>query len=235
MGRGPFRRSKAPSAVGVVPTTGLLGRLLGEVVWGTPSAMTEEEIGEVVQGFVQGARVARETGFDGVQLHASHGYLLAQFLSPNVSDDFLWERLASADRMLRRLQVNLRNDNWGGTPRERMALLLEIIRAIRRAFHLESGFCVGVKLNSSDYVVRGSFRAENGRRLTSAMALPLPVFVQKGGLTEEDALDNVRWLAEEGGVDFIEIRCAGSDSRWAQPGADLSPLVHLQRRHVRES
>ncbi|ORY92927.1 hypothetical protein BCR35DRAFT_274072 [Leucosporidium creatinivorum] len=157
-GRPFFQPSKAPSAVCMRAGEGWVGKVIGEIVWGTPEAMTEEEIWEVVEGFVQGARVAKETGWEGVQIHASHGYLIAQWLSPN---------------------VNLRTDDWGGSPRKRMRLLLEIVRAIRKEFPLESGFCVGVKLNSSDYV--------------------------KGGLTEEDALDNVRWLAEAGGVDFIEI------------------------------
>jgi 2,4-dienoyl-CoA reductase-like NADH-dependent reductase (Old Yellow Enzyme family) len=54
-------------------------------MWGTPKEMTESDIDDVVAGFVQGARIARDTGFEGVELHCSHGYLLAQFLSPNVS------------------------------------------------------------------------------------------------------------------------------------------------------
>ncbi|GAA5935721.1 hypothetical protein JCM10213_003671 [Rhodosporidiobolus nylandii] len=148
----------APSAVPLSAGNGMLGQVLGKALWGTPREMASEDIGEVVQGFVRGARLARETGWDGVELHASHGYLLAQFMSP---------------------KTNLRSDEYGGTARKRLALLFRIIDAIRAELPQESGFCVGVKLNSSDYV--------------------------KGGLTEQDALDNIKSIAEHGGVDFIEI------------------------------
>ena len=85
-GRPFFEPSKAPSAVGMVAGSGWIGKLIGEVVWGTPSEMTLEDIQEVIEGFVQGARVAKAAGFEGIQIHASHGYLIAQWLSPNVSD-----------------------------------------------------------------------------------------------------------------------------------------------------
>lgn len=78
-GRSPSSPALAPSAV-PLNVAGPLGRVL----WGTPRAMTGRDLDEVVEGFVNGARVAKETGWDGVQLHASHGYLLASFLSPRV-------------------------------------------------------------------------------------------------------------------------------------------------------
>lgn len=77
--------SKCPSAIMLNSNKGFYERMITKVMWGTPAALTVGEIGEVVAGFVKGAKVARESGFDGVQLHCSHGYLLAQFLSPNVS------------------------------------------------------------------------------------------------------------------------------------------------------
>ncbi|GAA5908252.1 hypothetical protein JCM6882_006783 [Rhodosporidiobolus microsporus] len=157
-GHSPLTPALAPSAVALSPAKGLLGKLLGQLLWGTPKEMTEEDIDEVVRAFVRGARVAKETGWDGVELHASHGYLLAQFMSP---------------------QTNLRSDAYGGSARKRLTLLFRLIDAIRADFPQNSGFCLGVKLNASDYV--------------------------KGGLTEQDALDNVKWIAEHGGVDFVEI------------------------------
>lgn len=53
-------------------------------------------------------------------------------------------------------QVNIREDLYGGSAFNRMKIVFEIIDAVRREFPLSSGFCVGVKLNSSDYVVRHS-------------------------------------------------------------------------------
>lgn len=84
-GRPFLQPSKAPSAVGMVAGQGWIGKMIGEVVWGTPEEMSARDIEEVIEGFMQGARVAKEAGFKGIQIHASHGYLIAQWLSPNVS------------------------------------------------------------------------------------------------------------------------------------------------------
>ena len=90
-------------------------------------AMTREEIRQIVQYFADGARRAREAGLDGVELHASHGYLFTQFLSSGIND---------------------RKDEYGGPLENRARFLLEVIRAIRREvgddFHLQ------VKINAID-------------------------------------------------------------------------------------
>ena len=133
-----------------------LERALSRLLFPTPREMSLEDVADVVRQFVDAAVFAHTAGFDGVQLHCSHGYLLAQFLSPN---------------------VNLRQDKYGGSVEKRLTIVLEIVKEIRAK--LPASFCVGVKLNSSDYV--------------------------KGGLTADDALSNVKGLALSGGVDFIEI------------------------------
>jgi len=106
---------------------GLLGKILGWFLFLTPKKMDWHEIQKVTAQFVTSAKLAKETGFDGVQIHAAHGYLLAQSLSPN---------------------GNLRNDNYGGTPEGRRKLLLEIIPAVREA--VGKDFVLGVKLNTKD-------------------------------------------------------------------------------------
>ena len=103
-GRSILQPSLAPSAIALDTGAGLLATAFGKIMWQTPRAMTGKDIQGVVQEFLRAARMARETGFDGVQLHASHGYvwphehinrrptdafppssyLLAQFISPNV-------------------------------------------------------------------------------------------------------------------------------------------------------
>ena len=92
-----------------------------------PRELPEAEIAELVLRFADGARRAREWGFDAVQLHAAHGYLINQFLSP---------------------LTNHRTDHYGGTPENRARFLLEICRAVRAAAGRE--FPLLVKLNGSD-------------------------------------------------------------------------------------
>ena len=74
-------------------------------------AMTEEELLRIVRSFGQAARRAREAGFDGVQLHGAHGYLISQFLTP---------------------ATNLRNDRWGGDAERRRAFLKAVVSEVRR-------------------------------------------------------------------------------------------------------
>ncbi|SCV71216.1 BQ2448_2804 [Microbotryum intermedium] len=159
-GRGVLEPSLAPSAILLKPADSILGWAAGSVLFGQPKAMDDKELDEVVDQFLQGALLAKKAGFDGVQLHCSHGPTYA-FLNS-----------------LRR-QTNVRTDAYGGSNLKRTKLLFRIIEAIRAEIPFSTGFALGIKLNSSDYV--------------------------KGGLTEEDALDHVRWIAEHGGVDFIEI------------------------------
>lgn len=94
--------------------------------------MTEDEIREVPRQFAQTARLAQQAGFGGVQVHAAHGFLLSQFLSP---------------------LFNKRRDEYGGPIANRIKLLLETIEATRAA--VGPGFPVAVKLNSSDQLEGG--------------------------------------------------------------------------------
>ena len=100
--------------------------------FGRPRAMTEEQILDVVARFARTAGVLKTAGFDGVQVHSAHGYLLSQFLSP---------------------RTNRRDDRWGGSLENRARLLLESARAVRAA--VGADFPVAVKLNSSDFVKGG--------------------------------------------------------------------------------
>jgi len=106
-------------------------------VFGPPRPMEEEDIQGVIAGFANAAKVARETGFDGVQLHAAHGYLLSQFLSP---------------------LSNQRSDAWGGSLENRARLLLASIGAVKTACGPD--FSISVKLNSTDFQ-KGGFSHED--------------------------------------------------------------------------
>ena len=96
--------------------------------FGTPRALSEEEILNVIQRFTQAALTAKETGFGGVQAHSAHGYLLSSFLSP---------------------RANQRSDRWGGALKNRARLLLESVRAMRRT--VGPNYPLSIKLNSSDF------------------------------------------------------------------------------------
>jgi 2,4-dienoyl-CoA reductase (NADPH2) len=90
-------------------------------------AMTLEEIRQTVQHFADGARRAREAGLDGVELHASHGYLFTQFLSSGIND---------------------RKDEYGGSLENRARFLLDVMRAIRK--EVGNDFHLQVKINAFD-------------------------------------------------------------------------------------
>lgn len=120
-------RPKAPSAVKL----GLPG---GQ--FGMPVALEEDEIFNLVGRFAQSARIAQETGFTGVQIHAAHGYLISQFLSP---------------------RSNLRSDQWGGSLENRARFLLYTVNSARQL--VGPDFPVSVKLNSADFQ-RGGFAFE---------------------------------------------------------------------------
>lgn len=125
-------RPVAPSACGAVPMMGLFGK---------PRALEVDEIGAIIGGFGTAARLCEDAGLDGVQVHAAHGYLLAQFLSPH---------------------VNRRTDGWGGDVAGRARALLEAVRAARAA--TGDGFTVAVKLNSSDFR-HGGFTEDDAERV----------------------------------------------------------------------
>ena len=105
-----------------------VGLKMGNGRFGKPIPMTEDDIENTIAAHVNAAVVAEQTGFDGVQFHAAHGYLMSQFLSP---------------------LSNIRTDKWGGDLQGRALFLMEIVRRTRDA--VKPGFAVTVKLNSSDF------------------------------------------------------------------------------------
>ena len=102
------------------------------MVGGIPTEMTTAEIAEMVESFGAAARRCREGGLDGVDLHASSGYLIEQFLSP---------------------ANNTRDDEYGGSLENRMRFLMEILASIRDAVGVD--FCVGIRLPNEEYIPGG--------------------------------------------------------------------------------
>ncbi|SDW09301.1 NADH:flavin oxidoreductase/NADH oxidase family protein [Marinobacter mobilis] len=137
----PKMLNKAPVAPSAVPF-----RKDMRAMFATPRAMNEQEIRDTIGHFARSAALAEQAGFQGVQIHGAHGYLVSQFLSPH---------------------HNQRNDSWGGTAEKRMRFVLEVYRAIREA--TSPSFCVGIKLNSADFQ-RGGFTEEESLAVIERLA-----------------------------------------------------------------
>ncbi|MFQ3221300.1 MAG: 2,4-dienoyl-CoA reductase-like NADH-dependent reductase (Old Yellow Enzyme family) [Paraglaciecola sp.] len=143
-----------------------------------PKALEISEIEDIIKRFVSTAKQAEKAGFDGVQIHGAHGYLLAQFLSP---------------------LTNKREDEWGGSLRNRARLLLEISKAIRGA--CGPGFAVSVKLNSADFQ-QGGFDVNDAQSVVQLLAeLSVDLVELSGGSYEVPAMQgrtgNKHTLAKE--------------------------------------
>ncbi|MFE5566913.1 NADH:flavin oxidoreductase/NADH oxidase family protein [Amycolatopsis japonica] len=130
-----------------------------------PVEMSARQIEETVARFAETARRAEEAGFDGVEIHAAHGYLLSQFLSP---------------------LANRREDRWGGSLENRAVFLLDVVRAVRAV--VAPGFAVAVKLNSADFQ-RGGFDADDAASVISMLApLGVDLVELSGGSYESPAM-----------------------------------------------
>lgn len=134
-------------------------------LFGKPRALTGAEIEATVARFATTARLAEAAGFDGVEIHGAHGYLVSQFLSP---------------------LTNRRDDAWGGPLESRARFLLEIVRAVRAA--VAPGFCVAVKLNSADFQ-RGGFEEADAARVVGMLdGLGVDMVELSGGSYESPAM-----------------------------------------------
>ncbi|SDT97255.1 2,4-dienoyl-CoA reductase [Pseudomonas pohangensis] len=178
-------------------------------LFATPKAMDEDQIAELIERFATSARMAEQAGFNGVQIHAAHGYLLSQFLSP---------------------LSNQRNDRWGGSLENRARLLCEVIRAIRS--RVSAGFAVAVKLNSADFQ-RGGFDAADALATLKLLnELPVDLLELSGGSYESPAMQgrtaDGRTLARE--AYFLEF----ASSLTQQARMPLMTTGGIHRRAVAE-
>lgn len=137
----------SPSAVGFGPQLAKM--------FAVPRALSTSEIEDLVARFGRAAGIAVQAGFDGVQIHGAHGYLVSQFLSPH---------------------HNRREDDWGGSLENRARFARAVLAEMRR--NVGSDVAIGIKINSADF--------------------------QKGGFTEDESRQVIRWLAEDG-IDHVEV------------------------------
>ncbi|WP_151706333.1 NADH:flavin oxidoreductase/NADH oxidase family protein [Acinetobacter sp. TUM15064] len=159
--KGLNKETVAPSAVPFSPALAMS--------FGTPRALREDEILDIIQRFATSAAICEKAGFEGVQLHGAHGYLISQFLSP---------------------LTNKRQDQWGGSAENRMRFLLEIYKAVRAA--TSDQFIISVKLNSADFQ-RGGISEEDVIATFKAIdAAGIDLIEISGGSYEAPAMAGVK-------------------------------------------
>jgi 2,4-dienoyl-CoA reductase-like NADH-dependent reductase (Old Yellow Enzyme family) len=139
-----------------------------------PRPMTEADIARAIDQFAFAAKEVKAAGFTGLSLHAAHGYLISQFLSP---------------------LSNRRTDRWGGSLENRARFLLEAIVAIRRAVGPQ--FPIGIKLNASDFQKGGFTNAECVELVKLLNGVSLDLLELSGGSLEQPKVVGVT-LKDEG-------------------------------------
>lgn len=193
---------------------------------GIPKELTREEINDIIDSFKYAALRVKMAGFDGVEIHSAHGYLLNQFFSP---------------------LTNKRNDEYGGEVNNRIRIHLQIIKAVREV--VGEDFPILLRLGASDYMEGGSTIEDSiiavrefekagvdildisgglcgysiprvtdqgyFSPLTEAIkkVVSIPVILT-GGITESEAAEK---LLDEGKADLIGVgRAIYKDSKWAE-------------------
>jgi 2,4-dienoyl-CoA reductase-like NADH-dependent reductase (Old Yellow Enzyme family) len=114
----------APSAIALKPPL--------NTMFNQPRELTHEEILDIISRFAYAAKTCQKMGFNGVQIHGAHGYLVSQFLSEN---------------------HNQREDEWGGSIEKRMKFVTKIYQAMRK--EVGGKFPIGIKINSADFTKGG--------------------------------------------------------------------------------
>jgi 2,4-dienoyl-CoA reductase-like NADH-dependent reductase (Old Yellow Enzyme family) len=165
----------APSPVGVeIPG--------GRGFFNTPRALTEPEIEDVIHRFVNAAKWAVEAGFDGVQIHGAHGYLVSQFLSP---------------------LTNRRKDQWGGSLENRARFLFRLVDGIKSVLKPDS--ILAIKLNSADFQ-QGGFDEQDAEWVIKKLnGMGIDLLELSGGNYESPAMIDSKANSREAFfIDFAE-------------------------------
>lgn len=172
--RGLNKETVAPSAIGFAPEM--------SAVFGTPRELREDEIYDLIRRFGESARICKKAGFEGVQIHGAHGYLVSEFLSP---------------------KHNQRTDQWGGSLENRMRFVLEAFKEIRK--QTGEGFIVGVKLNSADFQ-KGGFGEDESMAVVKALdALGVDFIEISGGTYEAPAMTGVKQSTRQREAYFLDF------------------------------
>jgi len=130
-----------------------------------PRALTEKEIQDIIERYGNTAKILKNAGFTGVQIHGAHGYLVSQFLSP---------------------LTNIRTDDWGGSLENRARFVIEVYKNIRSK--VGADFPIGIKINSADFQ-RGGFTEEESMEVLRMLdAQGMDLLEISGGSYERPAM-----------------------------------------------
>ncbi|MGD9471641.1 MAG: NADH:flavin oxidoreductase/NADH oxidase family protein [Novosphingobium sp.] len=168
---------------------------------GMARALEADEIEDIINRFVHVAKVAQDTGFTGVQVHAAHGYLLSQFVSP---------------------LTNRRTDKWGGSLENRARALLEVVRRTRAA--VGRAFPVSVKLNSSDFQKGGTTEEESFQVIEWLNDEGIDLLEVSGGNYESTAMVGRN---EDGTVKQKAASTSAREAYFLDFAARLRPVVKV--------
>jgi 2,4-dienoyl-CoA reductase-like NADH-dependent reductase (Old Yellow Enzyme family) len=138
----------------------LEGEVMG-MTFGKPHAATEADIEHIKAGFAHAAEFLEKAGYDGIELHGAHGYLLAQFLSPT---------------------TNHRTDKYGGSLQNRIRIVEEVAEECRK--RVNKDFIIGIKINSVEFQSKG-FTPEDARGLVESLEGARFDYVELSGGTYE--------------------------------------------------
>ena len=162
-------------------------QLEGEIMgmhFAKPHAATKDEIKQIIAGFSHAGEFLHKAGYDGIELHAAHGYLLAQFLSQT---------------------TNQRTDEYGGNLENRARIILEIANGIREKVPSSTGFMVGIKINSVEFQ-EGGFTTDEAKQLCNMLEKANFDFVElSGGTYQSLAFQHKRESSRKREAFFLEF------------------------------
>ncbi|KIX97051.1 uncharacterized protein Z520_07165 [Fonsecaea multimorphosa CBS 102226] len=149
-----------------------------------PHAASLDDIKDIINRFTHAAEYLAKAGYDGIELHGAHGYLLAQFLSQT---------------------TNKRTDQYGGSLHNRARLTLEIAQSIRQKLPASSGFVLGIKINSTEFQ-EGGFTGDEAKELCVLLEQNEFDFVElSGGTYQSLAFHHKRESTRKREAFFIEF------------------------------
>jgi 2,4-dienoyl-CoA reductase-like NADH-dependent reductase (Old Yellow Enzyme family) len=147
-----------------------------------PHAATQDEIEQIKDGFAHAAEYLEKSGFDGIELHGAHGYLLAQFLSPS---------------------TNKRTDKYGGSLENRLRLILETADECKK--RVGKDFIIGIKINSVEFQDKGFTPAEAKELCKALEGAEFDYVELSGGTYENLAFEHKRESTKKREAFFLEF------------------------------